>query len=67
MADAVAETGARYVLQLDSGVPLDEGTWLIQTNEDNMRNYAGIDAVDESTPGFELVLSDGDMKLYRIV
>lgn len=67
VADAVAETGARYVLQLDSGVPLDEGTWLIQTNEDNMRNYAGIDAVDESTPGFELVLSDGDMKLYRIV
>lgn len=67
VADAVAATGARYVLQLDHDVPLDKGTWLIQTNEDNMKNYAGIDAIGETTPGFELVFSDGDMKLYRIV
>ena len=29
--------------------------------------WAGIDAVNDETPGFELVLREGDMRLYRIV
>lgn len=66
VAEAVAATGARYVLQLDHDVSLDTGVWLIQTNEDNTKNYAGIDAVDEATPGFKLILKDGDMRLYAI-
>lgn len=66
VAEAVAATGARYVLQLDHDVSLDTGVWLIQTNEDNMKNYADIDAVDEATPGFKLILKDGDMRLYAI-
>ena len=29
--------------------------------------WAGIDSVNDETPGFEIVLSQGDMRLYRIV
>ena len=28
--------------------------------------WSGIRAIDDSTPGFETVLSEGDMRLYRI-
>ena len=30
-------------------------------------NWKGVLDIKEDTPGFELVLSDGDMKLYRIL
>ena len=29
--------------------------------------WTGIDAINDQTPGFEVVLSEGDMRLYRIV
>ncbi len=59
---AVAETGAHYVLQLDQG-NLD-GAGMYHTYRHD--NWAGIDAVGPTTPGFTEVLSEGDMRLYRI-
>lgn len=32
----------------------------------DLSSWEGIMGVSEETAGFELVLSDGDMKLYRI-
>lgn len=66
VAEAVREADAQYVLQLDHDAHLDEGVWLLQTNEEAKANYAGIDAIDDDTPGFEVVLEEGDMRLYRI-
>ena len=67
VAQAVRDAGAAYVLQLDHDVPFEEGVWLIQTNEDNRGNFAGIDAIDDDTPGFEVVIEEDDKRLYRIV
>ena len=67
VARAVQDAGAAYVLQLDHNVPFEDGVWLIQTNEDNRKDFAGIEAVDGGTPGFEVIMEEGDMRLYRIV
>ena len=67
VARAVQDAGAAYVLQLDHDVPFEDGVWLIQTNEDNRKDFAGIEAVDDDIPGFEVVMKEGDMRLYRIV
>ena len=67
VARAVQDAGAAYVLQLDHDVPFEDGVWLIQTNEDNRKDFAGIEAVDDDTPGFEVIMEEGDMRLYRIV
>ena len=63
---AVEYTGARYVLLLDKDVAYKEGKWLGQYRKQHIKEWAGIDAVDDNTPGFELVLKRGDMRLYRI-
>ncbi len=62
---AVDTIGADYVLQLD------------QNDSDRVNRYIdfayfpeqweGIDEIDDHTAGFEVVLSEGDMRLYRIV
>lgn len=67
VAHAAQEAGAAYVLQLDHDVPLEEGVWLIQTNEDNQKNFAGIEAVGDDTPGFKVIMEEGDMRLYQII
>lgn len=61
--NAVHTTGAEYVLMLDQG-----------TSEESphissylLTDWTGFDAVSDSTPGLEIVLSDGDMRLYRIL
>ena len=60
---AVDDIGARYVIQLDRGEPnWNCMMWLYGDGE----LWRGIDGVDEDTPGFELVLSRDDMRLYRI-
>lgn len=61
---AVADIGATYVLQLDQGVALEDGVWLPQYHDP--APWSGIDAIADDTPGFRLVLSDGDMRLYEI-
>lgn len=63
--DAVAELGASYLMTLDEGQSQYESPRLF-TYEDG-GNWVGIDSIDDSTPGFEVVLSEGDMRLYRIV
>ena len=66
--EAVAHTGAKYVLLLDMGAEYRDGMWLKQYGEADAAEWAGIDAIDDLTPGFELVLSESDdMRLYRIV
>ena len=63
---AVKDVSAEYVLLLDQGVPYDEGKWLLQTTEDSLKRWDGINRITDETPGFETVLSDGDMRLYKI-
>ena len=62
--EAVESTGAKYLIKLDHGVSYEDGTWFRQYR--NPKNYKGIEEVDDDTPGFTVVLSEGDMRLYRI-
>lgn len=64
--EAVRNSGAQYVLLLDQGVPYDEGRWLIQTGEDYEMGWKGLANLADDTPGFETILADGDMRLYKI-
>ncbi|MCI8366239.1 MAG: hypothetical protein HFJ66_01365 [Eggerthellaceae bacterium] len=63
---AVEDTGAQYVLLLDQGVPFEEGKWLLQTSEGTLSRWNGINDITDETSGFEVVLKDGDMRLYKI-
>lgn len=60
--DAVRATGAQYVLLLDQG---SDGAGLYYLYD--AAQWGGIASVDDDTPGFEVVLAQGDMRLYRIV
>ena len=56
--EAVQDTGCRYVL-------------LLKRDKDIVYNFdpslwRGISGIDDTTPGFTSVLSEGDMRLYRI-
>ena len=62
----VEYTDAKYVLQLDHGVAYEDLIKLPQFYEKNKDAWRGVDAIDESTPGFTLLLSEGDMRFYRI-
>jgi hypothetical protein len=62
-AEALENIGARYVLMLDQGHIPYHRTWPDYYPE----NWVGITNINEDTPGFELVLSEGDMRLYRII
>lgn len=62
--DAVEALGAEYVLKLDQGdqyVRANPYLWSYREED-----WEGIDEIDDNTSGFEIVLSDGDMRLYRI-
>ena len=62
-ASAVTQTGAEYVLILERDV---EHMSLFYTTFEPER-WQGLLSIDDTTPGFEVVLSEGDMRLYRIV
>lgn len=62
--NAVKQIGAKYVIQLDHGEPTQE--YRIQYNYDNANEWRGIDLIDETTPGFTLVASNDDIRLYKI-
>jgi len=64
VANALRKVGAEYVLLLDQGVAYEDGIWLPQYRDPNQ--WAGIDTITDSTPGFSVVLEDGDMRLYHI-
>lgn len=60
--EAVRETSADYVLIMANGEDQ-----LNFTSAYDPELWRGIESINENTPGFELVLSEGDKKLYRIV
>lgn len=61
-AQALENVGAKYVMLLDAGHIPYHRTWPDYYPE----NWEGITNINEDTPGFELVLSEGDMRLYKI-
>ena len=64
---AVDKTNARYVLLLDKDVPYEQGHWLWQYGKEQIPDWAGITSIDDDTPGFSVVLSQGtEMRLYEI-
>ena len=62
---AVEETGAEYLLLLDMGVPYEQQAHLSQYPVADA-DWEGVDAVNDSIPGFTRVLAEKDMRLYRI-
>lgn len=62
--EAVRKIGAEYLIVLDQGKSERESPRLF--TYENGNNWKGIDSVDDDTPGFEIVLSRDDMRLYRI-
>lgn len=62
-AQALENVGAKYVMLLDYGHIPYHRTWPDYIPE----NWTGVAEITENTPGFELVLSEGDMRLYRII
>lgn len=59
----VEELDARYVLMLDESTGDDRTTTGLRYKAEN---WHGIESINEGTPGFTLVLSEGDMRLYEI-
>ncbi len=61
---AVQDSGAQYLLLLDEGVSYEDGTWMEQYKKPE--DWTGITSITDETPGFTVVLSEGDMRLYEI-
>lgn len=60
---AIDSVGAEYLLLLDQGDDRRKEPYPFTYEPEDWR---GIDSVNDGTPGFEVVLSDGDMRLYKI-
>lgn len=70
--EAVDRLGAEYVLVLDQGDteprgPQGEARRFLPVHGVSKEAWQGIVDITDETPGFEVVLSEGDMRLYRIV
>lgn len=63
IARDVKQSGAKYLLVLDYGENCREG---VDMPGYHKSGWTGIDSVNDSTPGFSLVLSEKDMRLYSI-
>lgn len=61
---AVKEIGSHYVLILDD--KSESGNTILDDYAYSPSKWAGIDNINENTPGFELLLSEGDKRLYKI-
>lgn len=61
---ALEESGAEYLMLLDAGT-LSSQPFMRHTVY-RPENWPGIEAVTDQTPGYQLILSEGDMRLYRI-
>lgn len=59
----VRDLGIRYVILLDEKSSQNPTVDSARYKEEN---WAGIESITEETPGFELLLSEGDMRLYEI-
>ena len=60
---AVRDSGAQYVLLLDAGKGEDATVSSLRYKKED---WVGIESITEETQGFTLVMSEGDMRLYRI-
>jgi hypothetical protein len=60
---AVRSIGIEYVLLLDKDNASRKDRYFYPEEHP----WLGIETIDDDTPGFEVVLSEGDMRLYRIV
>jgi hypothetical protein len=63
VAAAARDAGVKYVLLLDVGEAEVQPHFIAYEPE----KWAGVTAVGDDTPGLEVVLSEGDMRLYRVV
>lgn len=61
--DALNEIGAEYILLLDQGKTVSD----VFSNSYREEDWSGLTSITDETPGFEVVLSEGDMRLYRIL
>lgn len=61
---AVSNIGAQYVLLLDANKSWEDMPKLPQSSKPD--NWVGIDSINDLTPGFEIVLEQDDMRLYKI-
>ncbi len=61
---AVESTGAQYFMKLDHGVSYEDGKWFRQFTKPE--RWKAVEGVGDDTPGFTVVLAEGDMRLYRI-
>ncbi|WP_165251906.1 DUF6541 family protein [Adlercreutzia sp. ZJ304] len=61
---AVEQTGAQYLIKLDQDDQYIRQSPYLFTYDESL--WEGVDGVNDDTPGFEIVLSEGDMRLYRI-
>ena len=62
--EAVAATGARYVLVMST--VNSEGSFIGGRGGYKPESFSGITSITRETPGFTLVLAQGDLALYRI-
>lgn len=61
------ELGVQYVIQLDAGGWSSSDSTFDNNYSERFETYFdGIQSIDENTPGFSLVLSSGDMRLYKV-
>lgn len=63
--EAVKQIGADYLIQLDHGE--NPAEFRISYWGYSPEDWIGVNSVDETIPGFELIMSDGDMRLYKII
>ncbi|MGI6231210.1 MAG: DUF6541 family protein [Tractidigestivibacter sp.] len=64
--DAVDSLGAHYLLVLDQGSDDSTGETRARLWSYYPDQWEGIESVSDDTPGFTVVLSEGDMRLYKI-
>ena len=64
VSDAARSEDIKYVFLLDNGAP-DVGGCYYTVGYDGSY-WHGLEMLDDSTPGFSIVLSQGDMRLYKI-
>ena len=62
---AVMSTDAEYVLLLDADGSFNDFRRYMISYDPNQ--WIGFNRISDDTPGFEVVLKDGDMRLYRIL
>lgn len=61
---AVRDMGVKYVLMLDQGEPRGEERRHLFSY--GLEDWSGVDGITDDTPGFSVVMAEGDMRLYRI-